>query len=411
MRLAQPSGEYARKTRGLEKAGRGLLPRRRFLQGLLAVGTVPAVLRASFRRAGQIPPFEVMEVKTISRLAHRYHGWPTVARRKNGQLVLAYSGGREAHVCPFGRVEMMTSDNDGQWWTYPRVLWDSAIDDRDCGVLETARGTLLVTTFTSLAYASMLTNALKRQGEKGAWPAEKLERWRAAHERLSEEQRQQQLGVWMLRSEDGGVTWSAPYDCLVNSPHGPIQLRDGRLLYAGKDLWRTKRVGVCVSHDDGRTWEWLATLPAREGDNPEAYHELHAVETDEGRLVLQLRNHNPNNAGETLQAESEDGGKTWTAPHSIGVWGLPSHLMRLQDGRLLMTYGHRRQPFGCQARLSGDGGRTWSEAMVIYGDGAGSDLGYPSTVQLGDGTLLTIWYELLSDSPFAVLRQARWRLK
>ena len=44
--------------------------------------------------------------------------------------------------------------------------------------------------------------------------------------------------MWMIRSPDGGVTWSARYDCLVNSPHGPIQLSDGRLLYAGKSLWK-----------------------------------------------------------------------------------------------------------------------------------------------------------------------------
>ena len=79
--------------------------------------------------------------------------------------------------------------------------------------------------------------------------------------------------------------------------------------------------------------------------------------TSAGRLVLQIRNHNKMNYGETLQSESSDGGKTWSAPHPIGVWGLPSHLLRLRDGRLLMTYGHRRPPWGNQARLSEDGGQ------------------------------------------------------
>jgi hypothetical protein len=45
--------------------------------------------------------------------------------------------------------------------------------------------------------------------------------------------------------------------------------------------------------------------------------------------------------GETLQCESADGGKTWCEPHEIGVWGLPSHLLRLRNGNLLMTYGYR----------------------------------------------------------------------
>ena len=82
----------------------------------------------------------------------------------------------------------------------------------------------------------------------------------------------------------------------------------------------------------------------------------------------------------------------------------------LADGRLLMTYGHRRDPFGNQARLSEDQGRTWSQPMVIYGDGNTGDLGYPSTVQLADGSLLTVWYEVAPGDAKASLRQAKWRL-
>jgi photosystem II stability/assembly factor-like uncharacterized protein len=252
-----------------------------------------------------------------------------------------------------------------------------------------------VTTFTSLAYEKGLS------AKRGAWLV--------AHNRLSAEQRQAELGQWMIRSTDGGVTWSARYSSIVNSPHGPVQLADGRLLYAGKELWTgQKRVGVCESTDDGQTWRWLAEIPARPGDKAEAYHELHAVDTGKGRIIVQIRNHNKTNAGETLQTESSDGGKTWSVPHSIGVWGLPSHLLRLRSGKLLMTYGHRRAPFGNQARLSDDGGKTWSEAMIISGDGAGGDLGYPSTVELAGGALLSVWYELMKDPKRAVLRQAKW---
>lgn len=215
----------------------------------------------------------------------------------------------------------------------------------------------------------------------------------------------------MIRSTDGGVTWSNRSDCLVNSPHGPIQLADGRLLYAGKALWTDGRAGVCESTDDGLTWHWLADLPIRQGDQASAYHELHAIEAADGRIVLHVRNHNPTHSRETLQSESFDGGRTWTVPHSIGVWGLPSHLLKLRGGRLLMSYGHRRRPFGNQARLSDDHGETWSDPLVITDDGAGGDLGYPSTVELDDGRLLTVWYERLKSSPHAVLRQAIWRIE
>ena len=364
------------------------------------------------RRATAAPEAKVSRTTIINHDRDLYCGWPTVARRSNGQLMVSWSGGREAHVCPFGRVEFMTSDDEGSTWGPSRVLIDCPIDDRDSGVMETDKGTILVTTFTSLAYVGQLTRAEKiKPGEKGAWSADRLRRWRDVHYALDDQQRKAELGVWMVRSTDGGKTWSHRYDCLVNSPHGPIQLSDGRQLYAGKDLWRGGRIGACQSTDDGQTWEWAGSIPVRSGDNLGGYHELHAAETADGRIVAQIRNHNKANSGETLQCESHDGGVTWSEPRSIGVWGLPSHLLRLKDDRLLMTYGHRRKPYGNQARVSKDHGRTWSEPMIVSGDGPGGDLGYPSTVQLSDGSLLSVWYERMADSPRAVLRQAKWVLE
>lgn len=331
---------------------------------------------------------------TISHQPAHYHGWPTLTRRRNGELLVAYSGGRELHVCPYGRVELIRSRDDGRTWSWPETILDTAIDDRDAGIVETPAGTLLVTTFTSLAYEASLA---------------KNPPWQAVQARTTAEQRRSLLDVWMLRSTDGGLTWSAPYRVPLNSPHGPVALDDGRLLYPGKQLWQAGKVGVCESSDDGRSWRWLADIPTRPGDDAaKDYHELHGVDAGRGRIVVQVRNHNARNAGETLQCESSDGGMTWTTPHPIGVWGLPSHLLRLKDGRLVMTYGYRRAPFGIQARTSADRGETWSAPITLTSDGAGGDLGYPSTVELGNGALVTVWYEKPGDSPRAVLRQCRW---
>jgi hypothetical protein len=386
-----------------------------------AGGAAAATILGTGRRAVAAQA-EIHEIRVISRRPDLYHGWPSLARCRNGRLLVTYSGGREAHICPFGRVELIESTDNGTSWSDPRVVINTPLDNRDTGVLETAKGTILVTTFTSLHYESILARAEKvKPGDKTAWPEARLKRWRQAHERVTAAVRRDLLGVWMVRSSDGGAAWSALQDCLVNSPHGPIQLSDGRLLYAGKDLWRPgQRVGVCESNDDGQTWRWLAQLPDRPGDSHIAYHELHAVETAGGRLVLQIRNHNQANDGETLQSESSDGGKTWSAPHTIGVWGHPSHLLRLKDGRLLMTYGHRLPPLGNQARLSENGGRTWSAPIIIsqdgsfvhdpwiWGDAQVADFGYPASAQLDDGSLLTVWYEATTAAPRAVLHQARW---
>ncbi len=364
----------------------------------LRAGAAAAALRTN-------SPAQAAAIETITRQPAYYHGWATVATRRNGELLVVCSGGREAHVCPFGRVELMRSRDGGRTWSWPEVIMDSPIDDRDAGVCETPGGALLVTTFTSLAYESVW----KR--DSANWAAERREMWEAVERRATPEQRKALLGCWMLRSTDGGMTWSAPYRVPVNSPHGPIALGGGRLLYAGKQLWEPEgKVGVCESTDDGRTWRWLSDIPIRPGDSVTGYHELHAVEAADGRIIVQIRNENRGEYDrETLQCESSDGGRTFSVPHSIGVWGLPSHLLRLRDGRLLMSYGYRRKPFGNQARVSTDHGRTWSEPKTISDDGIRGDLGYPSTVELTNGRLVTVWYEAMGQAK-AVLRKAEWSL-
>ena len=375
---------------------------------LAALSCLLSVPLLSPLSAAEAANAQVLEVRTISQDPWFYHGWPTLTRRESGELWVVFSGGRAGHICPFGQVSAITSKDEGKSWSRSRVVYDSPMDDRDSGILETAKGTLIVSTFTSLAYEPMLEKAEKDH----SWTPEKLALWKATQNQLPPEVRRAQLGEWTLRSVNGGMTWSNPIRSLVNSPHGPIQLKDGRLLYAGKKLWTPdNEIGVCESLDDGQSWQWLATIPTRTGDAAaRGYHELHAVEAADGTIVVQIRNHNPSNALETLQTESSDGGKSWTEPHSIGVWGMPSHLMRLRDGRLLMTYGHRRVPFGNQARLSTDNGKTWGDPILISNDGIGGDLGYPSTVELPDDSLLTVWYESMKDPKLAVLRQAHWRL-
>jgi sialidase-1 len=256
------------------------------------------------RRALAAPVAKIADIKVISHLSDLFHGWPTVARRRNGDLLLVCSGGREAHVCPFGRVDLMISRDGGESWSWPRVVMDGPIDDRDAGVLETAQGSILITTFTSLAYEPQLTRAEKIEpGQPGAWPEERLARWQAAHDRATAEGRQAALSVWMIRSTDGGVTFSGRYFCEVNSPHGPIQLSDGRLLYAGKELWHGEnRIGVCQSSDDGQTWQLARHHPDPRRRQPSRSTMNCTRSMRRGRLIVQIRNHNKANERETLQS-------------------------------------------------------------------------------------------------------------
>ncbi len=317
------------------------------------------------RRASAAPAAEIRDLAIISKQPDKYHGWPTVARRKNGQLLVSCSGGREAHVCPFGRVELISSDDGGATWSEARVLMDTPIDDRDSGVLETVKGSILVTTFTSLAYVPILERARKiAAGEKGAWPAEKMDRWLAVHNQLDEAQRKAQLGVWMLRSTDAGKTFGEPYRSLVNGfPSRTDQLADGRVLYAGEEPHQEDVPWVESARIDRRRPE-LAAI----GRNPAARRRQRGKlprtarrRATDGRIVAQIEEIIIALVGETThESESDDGGRRVDRASLNRRLGTPLALVRLADGRLLMTYGHRpgalRQPGGSL----GDGGRTWS---------------------------------------------------
>ena len=152
------------------------MQRRVFLQG--TVGMAALLSRSAHSVAvSAAPSIKVEERRVISRQPNHYHGWPTLTQRKNGQLLLVSSAGRESHICPFGRVELMASKDQGSSWSWPRVLLDGPIDDRDAGILETQQGTLLATTFSSVAYVPILEKGRQIQpGKTGAWEPERLAR-------------------------------------------------------------------------------------------------------------------------------------------------------------------------------------------------------------------------------------------
>ena len=83
-------------------------------------------------------------------------------------------------------------------------------DGREAGKVETGRGTLVVSWFTSTAF-------------------EEDERYRQHAATLSAETRQRWLGSWVQRSVDGGGSWSEPTSVSASAPHGPVQLADGRI--------------------------------------------------------------------------------------------------------------------------------------------------------------------------------------
>ncbi len=58
------------------------------------------------------------------------------------------------------------------------------------------------------------------------------------------------------------------------------------------------------------------------------------------------------------------------------------------------------------------GGATWTYNYILRDDGPDSDLGYPASVELDDGSILTVYYQkrYSSDEPCSLL-WTRWKLE
>ena len=164
-----------------------------------------------------------------------YFGWPTVARLDDGTLLVASSGLRAHHICPFGKTVLNVSRDDGRTWSPPRVIQDSMIDDRDAGIVSLGGAKLLVAWFRS---------DTRMYIDHGWIPASERETWKAVFARWTDAEVKALVGSWLMVSEDAGATWSTPVRAPVSTPHGPIRLGSGDLLYLGKPFGEIGRAHV-----------------------------------------------------------------------------------------------------------------------------------------------------------------------
>ncbi len=110
------------------------------------------------------------------------------------------------------------------------------------------------------------------------------------------------------------------------------------------------------------------------------------------------------------QSVSEDGGKTWSEMVSLGISGSPPHLLQHTSGAIVLVYGRRELPFGQRALISRDGGETWQEDEYIINGSKTNDIGYPCSVELSDGTILTVYYQHYEDDKYPSVLWSRWEL-
>ena len=208
------------------------------------------------------------------------------------------------------------------------------------------------------------------------------------------------------------VTWAAGTSFTNLAPFSMIRLPDKAFLLSAQQIPGKPRGCVILKGSaDAREWERLSFLPPV-GELSMSETEMSAwpdgrviaiiraewFDTPKGRLPPEANGNGTNRDGYgyfLYQATSSDGGKTWSKPAQLPIWGHPACLVQLRSGNLLMVYGHRRPPFSVRAILSHDRGASWDLASMVElhrFDPGNYDIGYPVATELDNGEVLVAYY-------------------
>jgi len=196
-------------------------------------------------------------------------------------------------------------------------------------------------------------------------------------------------------SLDRGRTWQGPYrfpqlgqpgimartDYLVNGKHELMAF-----VTAAKRNKREGRPVVARTYDGGKSWNFVSYI----GPEVEDYAIMpSSLRLGPAEIVSAIRRRHWIDVW-----RSNDNGDSWQFLNQAVVvtGGNPPHLVDLGDGRIVLTYGYRRDPAGIRARVSHDHGLTWSQDIILRQDGGNWDLGYTRTVKRADGKLVTVYY-------------------
>ncbi|MFN7924474.1 MAG: sialidase family protein [Bryobacteraceae bacterium] len=307
--------------------------------------------------------------------------FPVTIKLKNGDLLTVLRGGAP-HVGKKGRLDLIRSTDGGKTWSAPWTAVDEAEDDRNPAMGQMPDGSIV------LAYV-----ILSGFDESGL--------------RLSRNRAERKFdGVYLVRSTDNGKTWSKPvrdpgtFDFYkldgAISPYGKIiQLKDGSSMMAVYFEFHDQRGNESYafrSRDGGKTWGEPVSLGKH-------YNETGIVALRDGTVIAALRSEK---GGHVAITRSADGGKTWSEPVQVTKDNEhPADLIQLANGNVLMTYGERNPPRGAHARISKDGGKTWGEPIVLGDQSPNTDCGYPSSVEVSKGRIVTIYYQVddLKNAP------------
>ena len=362
---------------------------------------------------------------------HNYFAWPSLARLKNGKIAVSSSGFRLSHICPFGKAVMAISEDEGETYSPPMVIFDTPLDDRDCGLTPFGKSGLIATSFNNSHVLQRME--APRYNQKVNHPY-----INAYIDLFTQEDYDKYLGVTMKISHDNGVTFSPVIKCPATSPHGPFEASDGTVIWVARSFsfgdTLTKEGDEFVAAYEVNTETGEMTMRGKLPNVCDEHGALlscepHAIELPNGDFICHVRvqRHEGHRVFTIYQSISKDKGYTWSEPVRIlpELGGSPAHLLMHSSGVLISTYGYRERPFGVKVMFSTDMGKTWEvNDEYLYDADISADVGYPESIELKDGSIITVFYGHPDKDPESfdrdvihsglkpsVILQQKWRIE
>jgi hypothetical protein len=216
----------------------------------------------------------------------------------------------------------------------------------------------------------------------------------------------QQGTSWFFYSYDRGKTWKGPFNfpmlgqtaIMARTDYVINGKRDAMVfLTAAKAGGREGRPFAARTNDGGLHWEFVAWVAP---DPKEGFTIMpSSVRLSKTEILTTVRHEDSVRQGPNwIDAYlSRDNGNTWRflnrpVADTGAKSGNPPSLSRLKDGRLVIAYGYRSQPYSIRARISNNGGRSWGPEMMLRDGGASWDLGYTRNIERPDGRIVTVYY-------------------
>jgi predicted neuraminidase len=190
------------------------------------------------------------------------------------------------------------------------------------------------------------------------------------------------------RSGDDGKTWGRveqmPAGLLGPIKNKPIEPKPGVFL-AGTSVesHRAWCAWVERSNDDGKTWRRYG--PIAVPGKPHGLIQPTLLQAGDGRILALCRSRG---IGAICQAESADGGETWSAAIPLDLPNPNSGIdaVRTAKGEFFLVYNHTRTGRSpLNLARSRDDGKSWQQVAVLE-EGAG-EFSYPAIIQTADGRL------------------------